>query len=361
MTTPRQTWVRQFQIRLIVAAFILVSSVAGCATASPPATGGTGPEASQPPADASDRQDGRLNVASTVSPITNIVHNVGGDRIRLAGIVPEGVNSHTFEPAPGDARQLAVADIIFVNGLNLELPTIKLAEANLKPGAEIVTLADKTIARDQWVFDFSFPQERGDPNPHLWLNPMHALRYAEIVRDTLSDRDPGNAGYYAENYGQFKARIEALDQAIQASINAIPADNRQLVTYHDSFAYFAPRYGMTVIAAIQPSDFSEPSPREVAGIIQQLREVGVPAIFGSEVFPSPVLDQIGKEADIQFVDTLRDDDLPGRPGDREHSYIGMMVEDVRIMARALGGDPSPLDEVDPSNVPGTDSDVDQAQ
>jgi ABC-type Zn uptake system ZnuABC Zn-binding protein ZnuA len=302
-----------------------------------------------------------LSVVTTVSPITNIVYNIGGDRIRLTGIVPEGVNSHTFEPAPADARRLAEADVIFVNGLNLELPTIKLAQANLKTGAEIVTLAEQTITREEWVFDFSFPKEKGDPNPHLWLNPMHALRYAEIVRDTLSRRDPANADYYARNYEQFKTRIEALDRAIQTAINTIPPQHRRLVTYHDSFAYFAPRYGMEVIAAIQPSDFSEPSPREVADIIRQLRQVGVPAIFGSEVFPSPVLDQIGREAGVRFVATLRDDDLPGRPGDPGHSYIGMMVENVRTMTEALGGDPSALDAVDISNVPGPDSAVDQAQ
>lgn len=358
MTKAEAIYKPAYRVGLVIAALVLAGLVVGCASPSRPAPAGaeTGGAAA-----GGDATDNRLRVVSTVSPITNIVYNIGGDRIQLAGLIPEGVNSHTFEPTPGDARKLAQAHLIFVNGLNLELPTMKLAEANLRPGAEIVTLADKTITRDEWVFDFSFPEEKGDPNPHLWLNPMHALRYAEIVRDTLSERDPANAGYYADNYGDFKARIEALDQAIRAAITTIPPDNRKLVTYHDSFAYFAPRYGMTVIAAIQPSDFSEPSPREVADIIQQLRQVGVPAIFGSEVFPSPVLDRIGEEAGVRFVDTLRDDDLPGRPGDPEHSYIGMMVEDVRTMTRALGGDPLPLESVDPSNVSGVDTAVEQAQ
>lgn len=351
MIEARSIYKPDDRVGLVIAALILAGLVVGCAS----------PSRSASPAAGGVATDNQLRVAGTVSPITNIVYNIGGDRIQLAGIIPEGVNSHTFEPTPGDARKLAQADLIFVNGLNLELPTMELAEANLKPGAEIVTLADKTITRDEWVFDFSFPKDKGDPNPHLWLNPMHALRYAEIVRDTLSRRDPANTDYYFQNYERFKARIEALDQAIQAAVDTIPPDNRKLVTYHDSFAYFAPRYDMAVIAAIQPSDFSEPSPREVADIIQQLRRVGVPAIFGSVVFPSPVLDRIGKEAGVRFVDTLRDDDLPGRPGDPEHSYIGMMVEDVRTMTRALGGDPSPLENIDPGNVLGMDRAVDQAQ
>ncbi|MCG3209687.1 MAG: Manganese-binding lipoprotein MntA [Anaerolineae bacterium] len=304
---------------------------------------------------------GNLNVVTTVSPITNIVYNIGGDRINLWGIVPEGTNSHTFELAPSDATKLAQADLIFVNGLHLELPALKLAEANKKDEAEIIPLGEQTITPDEYVYDFSFPKEAGSPNPHLWPNPLYALRYAEIVRDALVKRDPANSDYFKQNYDAFQARIEALDQAIKETINSIPADNRKLLTYHDSWAYFAPRYGVTVVGAIQPADFSEPSAQEVAGLITQLRQENVPAIFGSEVFPSPVLDQIAKEAGVQYIDTLRDDDLPGQPGDSNHSYLGLMVEDVRIMAESLGGNPDLIVNFDTSNVTGVDQAVEQAQ
>ena len=303
----------------------------------------------------------KLNVVTTVSPITNIVYNIGGDRINLTGIVPEGTNSHTFEPAPSDAQKLAQADLIFANGLKLEEPTLKLAEANKKADAEIILLGEQTITPDQYVYDFSFPKEAGSPNPHLWPNPMYALRYAEIARDALARRDPANADYYRKNHDAFKARIEALDKAIMETIHSIPAANRRLLTYHDSFAYFAPRYGMTVIGAIQPSDFAEPSAQDIANLITQLKAEKVPAIFGSEVFPSPVLDQIAKEAGVQYVDTLRDDDLPGKPGDANHSYLGLMVEDVKIMAMALGGNPALIANFDTSNLPGLDSAVQQTQ
>ncbi len=177
----------------------------------------------------------------------------------------------------------------------------------------------------------------------------------------VGKRDPANADYFAKNYDTFKLRIEALDKAIKDTVASIPEQNRRLLTYHDSFAYFAPRYGMTVIGAIQPSDFAEPSAKEVAEIITQLKAEKVPAIFGSEVFPSPVLDQIGKEAGVKFVDTLRDDDLPGKPGDKTHSYVGLMVEDLKIMAKALGGKPELMDGVDTTNVPGMDQSVQQPQ
>ncbi|MBI1876870.1 MAG: zinc ABC transporter substrate-binding protein [Chloroflexi bacterium] len=354
---------RIFPIILIF--IILLTGCAGPAASEPASSNANaGAEANasrDADSSAAVASSGKLNVITTVSPITNVIYNVGGDRINLSGIVPEGVNSHTFEPAPSDAQKLAQADLIFVNGLKLEEPTLKLAEANKKDGAEIILLGEQTITPDEYLYDFSFPKEAGSPNPHLWPNPMHALRYAEIARDVLVRRDPANADIYKKNYDAFKARIEALDKAIMAIIASIPEQNRKLLTYHDSWAYFAPRYGMTVIGAIQPSDFAEPSAQEVAALITQLKTEKVPAIFGSEVFPSPVLDQIAKEAGVQFVDTLRDDDLPGKPGDKNHSYIGLMVEDMKIMATALGGKPELLADFDTSNVPGTDSAVEQQQ
>jgi ABC-type Zn uptake system ZnuABC Zn-binding protein ZnuA len=165
-----------------------------------------------------------------------------GNNAEIVGIVPEGVNSHTYEPAPSDARQLAEADVIFINGLKLEEPTLKLAEANLKEGAEIVLLGDQTImAKTSTPTTSPSPKKRGSPNPHLWPNPFHALRYAEIVRDTLVARDPANAAYYSANYDAFAARIEALDERFKATVASIPEQNRKLLTYHDSWAYFAPR------------------------------------------------------------------------------------------------------------------------
>ncbi len=302
-----------------------------------------------------------IQVITTVSPITNIVYNIGGDKISLAGIVPEGVNSHTFEPAPSVAKKMAEADLIFINGLKLEEPSLELAEANKKPEGKIILLGEQTITPDQYVYDFSFPQEAGSPNPHLWPNPIYALRYAEIARDALVRKDPANADYYKSNYDKFKARIEALDKAIMATVASIPEQNRKLLTYHDSWAYFSPRYGMTVVGAIQPSDFAEPSAQDMASLIKQIKQEKVPAIFGSEVFPSPVLEQIAKESGAEYVDDLRDDDLPGKPGDPDHSYISLMVNNLKIMAKALGGDPTLMDSVNISNIPGPDSAVEQEQ
>lgn len=293
--------------------------------------------------------DGLLNVATTVAPISSIVRNIGGDRIHLRGIVPDGTNSHTFEPAPSDAKILSDADVLIANGLDLEDPTIALAKDNMPDGSEVFTLGDKTVTPDQYAFDFSFPEDEGHPNPHLWTNVPYALKYARLVTDELAKLDPDNIEYFEANLARYQAALQALDAAIQATVDSIPEANRRLLTYHDSWAYFAPNYGMTVIGAIQPSDFSEPSPREVADLIDQIKEEDLPAIFGSEVFPSDVLEQIAKESGAEYVDDLRDDEPPGNPGDPDHTYIGMMKKNLQVMAAALGGDPSLMNSVDPSD------------
>lgn len=287
-----------------------------------------------------------LRVATTVPPITNIVENIGGSAIKVTGIVPNGIDSHTFEPVPSDAKILAEADVIIVNGLGLEIPTIKLAEKVKKPGTPIVRLANDTLPQEQWQYDFSFPKEHGHPNPHLWPNIALTIQYAKITRDQLTKADSTHAGLYAANAATYIAKLKRLDQAIFDCIDTIPENNRKLITYHDSFAYFAPRYGMEIIAAIQPASFTEPSPREIMHVIAQIKREKIPAIFGSEVFPSKIMEQIARESGAKFVDELSDDELPEKPN---HSFIGMMTNNIAVMTEALGGKPNCASHVDTSN------------
>jgi zinc/manganese transport system substrate-binding protein/manganese/iron transport system substrate-binding protein len=238
-----------------------------------------------------------------------------------------------------------------MNGLDLEISIENLARKVKKESTLLLRLGDQTIGKTEWAFDdFSFPRDRGEPNPHLWPNVAYAMRYAEIVRDTLSKMDPANAAYYGKNAETYLSKLRSLDKAIFQTVKTIPEQNRKLLTYHNSFAYFAKRYGMTVIGAVQPSDFRTPSAKEMARIIDQIKAEKIPAIFGSEVFPSNIINQIGRETKVRWVETLRDDDLPGRSEEPIHSYIGMMKIDVQTMAKALGGSPAAINSVDPSDV-----------
>ncbi len=298
---------------------------------------------------ASSNNRGKLVVDSTVAPITNIVRNVVGNRVTLVGLIPEGVDSHTFEPSPDTIRSLSHADLLFMDGLHLEGSTLTQAKANMPKGSKIVQLGDLTVNPSEYAYDFTFPKSKGDPNPHLWMSPPYAKHFAQIVRDTMVTGDAKNAEYYRANYGRFAAVIDQLDPAVAASINSIREDHKVLLTYHDSFAYFSRRYGIPVLRAIQPNDFSEPSAQEVKDLIDQVRVNHVPAIFGSEVFPSTVLKQVADETGAKYVDKLRDDELPGALNASNHTYIGLIVQDVQLMTSALGGDPSRLNTVPTAN------------
>ena len=286
--------------------------------------------------------EGPLRIATTVAPLTSLVAAVAGPKAMITGLVPEGTNSHTFEPKPSAARTLAEADVIFLNGLELEQPIDELAYQVGQDTTPIVRLANEVLPESDWIYDFSFPRSGGKANPHLWTDPKLAKRYVEVIRDALAKRDGDNGPTYRANAARLIARIGAFDAALTHATGTIPEADRKLLTYHDAYAYFARDYGWTVIGAIQPSDFSEPSAKEVTRLIDQIRAERVPAVFGSEVFPSPVLRQIAEESGATYVDDLRDDDLPGDPGDARHSWLGLMRFDYVTMVEALGGDASAL-------------------
>ena len=293
---------------------------------------------------------GKLQVVTTVAPITSIVANIAGDKADVRGVIPEGTNSHTYEPKPSVAKLMTTADVIVVNGLKLEDPTKELAKENAPKTSQTIELGTLSITPAQYLYDFSFPKEGGKPNPHLWTNPPMAKCYAQIAMSVLAKADAANAATYKANGAAYLKKVDQLDALMRSATATIPAANRKLLTYHDAYAYFAQTYGWTVIGAIQVSDFEEPTPKEVAQLINQIKEEGVPAIFGSEVFPSPVLAQIGKETHTRYVDKLRDDDLPGSPGGVDHSYLGLMKFDFVTMVAALGGNPAKLRAFDASDV-----------
>ena len=295
--------------------------------------------------DSQAQADTRPLVATTVSPITSIASSIGGDRIRIEGIVPEGVNSHTFEPAPSIAKLLSEADLIFINGLKLEDPTLKLAEQNKKATTEIVEIGTLSLPVSDYIYDFSFPKEGGKPNPHLWTDPGYAIKYAEIIRAEFTKLDPDSADYFAANFADFKKQATELGAAVAADQKSVPTGNLKLLTYHDAYAYFAKSYGWTVIGALQPGDFADPSAAEVAKLIEQVKKEKVTTIFGSEVFPSAVLKEVGNATGARYEDSLRDDDLPGKPGETDHSWLGLMKYNYRTMIVGLGGTPTMIDKI----------------
>lgn len=291
-----------------------------------------------------------LNISTTVAPITSIVANVAGGLAQITGIVPEGTNSHTFEPSPSVAATLVDTDVIFANGLVLEEPTKELADSNLPKTAALCELGTAVLPVDDYIYDFSFPKDGGKPNPHLWTDPKLAIKYVALIRDVLVKMDPANAASYTSNATAYVSKLNELDAAITTASATLPPEDRRLLTYHDAYAYFAADYGWVIVGAIQPSDFDEPTAREVGDLITQLKSSKVKAIFGSEVFPSAVLQQIGRETGVTYVDVLRDDDLLGEPGDADHSFLGLMQFDYVTMIEALGGDATAIGNLNITDV-----------
>ncbi len=296
------------------------------------------------------RNGSRLQIVTTVAPITSIVANIAGDKADVRGAIPEGTDSHTYEPKPSVATLVSNADIVFVNGLKLEDPTKDLAKAYIPKGSQVIELGTNTITPDEYIYDFSFPRSGGKPNPHLWTDPPMAACYATIAASAMAKADPANAAYYRANLAAYTAKIHQLDQLMIDATAAMAPKNRELLTYHDAYAYFAAHYGWKIVGAIQVSTFEDPTPKEVATLIDQIKAEHVPAIFGSEVFPSSVLAQIAAESGAKYVDKLRDDDLPGGPGNPDHSYLGLMKYDFVTMVSNLGGDASKLAAFDSSDV-----------
>ena len=234
-------------------------------------------------------------VATTVAPITSIAANIGGDRVDIEGIVPEGTNSHTFEPAPQVAELLSTADVVLINGLQLEEPTKDLAESNMKDDAVLVELGDEVLPEEDYIFDFSFPEEDGKPNPHLWTDPTYAVEYAEVIAETFSEQDPDNADYYEKNLDAFTEKANALARRTtrrpgvgaggQPQAGHLPRRVRLLRRDVSGGMSWVPSSRRT-------SRTRRPQRSRCSSTRSKAR--ASPTIFGSEVFPSAVLEEIGK-------------------------------------------------------------------
>lgn len=286
---------------------------------------------------------------------TAIVREIAGGLLTVESIVPPGANGHTYEPVPADAIKAASADLYIENGMDLNTAVTNFVRANYRSGTPEVSLADvipsnEVISTDSAETVASHGHAHSF-NAHFWTNPSYAILYAQRVSESLSQIDPTNSSTYSTRANAFVTRLQTLDTAFAAAIASIPQQNRKLIVYHDSWSYFGRRYGIPVIGAIQPVSFSEPSADEIRRMIDQIRREGVPAFFGSEVFPSDVLNAISAETKAKYYSDLSDEELPGNPGTPEHSYEGMMIQNVRMITSALGGNVALLDGVTPGGSP----------
>ncbi|MCO8128067.1 metal ABC transporter substrate-binding protein [Acidimicrobiia bacterium EGI L10123] len=295
--------------------------------------------------------DASLRVATSIAPFEDLVSQVAGDRAEVSSIVPAGVDGHTYEPTPGDVRILTEVDLLILPDVELNPVVSSLAFDNLPEDAEVVDLNAQVVPEDEVIFADSHshgdgPSHGHQRNVHTWTNLPYAKQMVGEIVTALSDADPDGADVYEANGEELLAEMDQLMSATQQALATVPDENRTLVVYHDSWSYFGRFYGFDVQGALQAVNFAEPSAAELRTMVQQVQAAGVPAFFGSEVFPTSVLEQVASESGVDYVGNLSDDKLPGEAGDPNHSYIGMMTENVRLIVDGLGGDASALDDVD---------------
>jgi ABC-type Zn uptake system ZnuABC Zn-binding protein ZnuA len=285
----------------------------------------------------------------SIPPLADLVDRVGGGRVEVVSVVPQGVDGHTYEPTPSDVADVSRADLMFLASADLNPSVTRTVEASLAAGAETVDLLELTVPDGEVIVDRVHSHGSGDShghaNVHVWTDPTIAARWVAVIRDRLSALDPAGAGQYAANAAALTAQIDELHRVTIAATATVPEAARTLVVYHDSWSYFGRTYGYRVLGALQAADFAEPSAAELRDMVEQVRGSGAPAFFGAAVFPTEVLQRVSEEAGVPYVNDLADDELPGEPGDPAHGYVGMMVQNVRHIVTSLGGNTAALDTV----------------
>jgi len=327
-------------LRGFAALALLGALLAGCGETDAPQASGAGTPATET----------MLKVTATVSPLADLVAQVGGERVTVRSLVPAGADAHTYSPRPRDAMRLEEADLYVGIGLALNDSAVRLARTNLRPDARIVLLGEERLDAGSLVFDHP-AGDRTDlpidaaglgPNPHVWTSLVNARELVRGIVDVLGELDPDGRVHYAQRGDALVAQIDALIARIDAAVATVAPADRVLVTYHDAWAYFARDHGLDYAIAVQGGDYSDPSAAGVRSLIDQVRALGVRAVFGSRVFPSAVLEVIAAESGATYVPGLSDDALPGEPGAPEHTYLELMRQNAVIIIEGLGGDASGL-------------------
>jgi zinc/manganese transport system substrate-binding protein len=272
----------------------------------------------------------RIAVVATFSILGDLVKNVGGDRVDVATLVGPNGDVHVYSPTPADARTLAAANTVFINGLGLEGWMTRLIGASGATAPVIVASAGVT-PRDM---PDRHDAGRAVPDPHAWQSAANAKIYVANIRDGLERADPAGKDVYDANAKSYLAKLDALDLEVRAAIARIPAERRKIITTHFAFGYFGDAYGLQFIAPENLSTDAEPSAKDVAVIIAQIRRENIPAVFLENISDPRLMRVIAGETGAAIGGTLYSDALSA-PDGPAGTYIGMMRHNAGELAKAL--------------------------
>jgi zinc/manganese transport system substrate-binding protein len=269
------------------------------------------------------RAENRINVVASFSILGDFVRNVGGDRVNVTSLVGANGDVHVYAPPPQDAKTIADARLVIINGLGLEgwLPRLLQSSGSKAP---IIT-ATKGIA----------PLKLGsDADPHAWQSVANARIYVANIRDALVQADPADADYFREHARRYLANLDALDRDVRAAITQIPPERRKVISTHDAFGYFAKEYGIEFIAPLGVSTETEPSARDIAGIIGQIKAEKIPAVFLENITDERLIRRIAAETGAKVGGTLYSDGLTDEKGPAP-TYIDMVRHNIKALTGAL--------------------------
>lgn len=265
----------------------------------------------------------RLNVVASFSILGDFVRNVGGDRVNLTTLVGADGDVHVYTPAPGDAKRIAAAKLVFVNGLGLEgwLPRL-VQSAGSK--AKVVT-ASAGIT----------PLKLGAAaDPHAWQSVPNARIYVTDIANALAAAAPDDAEVFRTQAKAYLEKLEALDREVREAMAKIPPERRKVISTHDAFGYFSVEYGIQFIAPLGVSTETEPSARDIAAIIGQIKAARIPAVFLENISDDRLIRRIAAETGAKVGGTLISDGLTGEKGPAP-TYIDMVRHNIKALTSAL--------------------------
>jgi zinc/manganese transport system substrate-binding protein len=264
-----------------------------------------------------------LNVVASFSILGDFARNVGGERVNVTTLVGPDGDVHVYTPAPADAKKIADAKLVIINGLGLEGWLSRLVQS-AGSKATMITASEGVTPR----------RLGSDADPHAWQSVANAKIYVANIRDALVAADPADAGLYRDNADRYLAKLDALDRDVRAAVAQIPEGRRKVISTHDAFGYFAAAYGVEFIAPQGVSTESEASARDIAAIITQIKTSKIPAVFLENISDPRLMRRISTETGARIGGTLYSDSLTGEKGDAP-TYIDMVRHNIKALTSAL--------------------------
>jgi zinc/manganese transport system substrate-binding protein len=265
----------------------------------------------------------RVNVVTSFSILGDFVRNVGGDHVNVTTLVGPDGDVHVYTPAPEDAKRIADAKLVVINGFGLEGWMPRLVQSSGGKATEVTVTNGIT------------PHQLGsETDPHAWQSVVNAKIYVGNIAKALEAADPADAEVFRANEKRYEAQLDALDHEVRAAIAQIPPERRKVISTHDAFGYFAAEYGVTFIAPLGVSTDSEPSAKDIAGIVSQIKATKIPAVFFENISDPRLMRQISAETGAKIGGTLYSDSLSPEKGEAP-TYIDMVRHNIKALTSAL--------------------------